>query len=128
MGVDLTLLPVTMGHFDSDLGGLAHCMLPLNRRRELWEAVRAGVPRHPVAPGKVWGYLAHCEQDDGGGHGYGVMEEDPYGSPLEWSRADDLARCLGAFNVTDKGAPLNVAAQAYLAALPGETPVVLYWH
>jgi hypothetical protein len=49
---------------------------------------------------------------------------DAYGTPLTYVTAGELARV----KLPKDSTPWNVAIFAMMAALPPETPVVLYWH
>jgi hypothetical protein len=57
---------------------------------------------------------------------YGKCQEDSYGDPLKWVKAGDLAKLADHPQVTCW--PRNKAAFAYVAALPADWPLVLYWH
>jgi hypothetical protein len=56
---------------------------------------------------------------------YGKKQDDCYGDPLKWAKAGDLAALAEHPQVTCW--PRNKAAFAYVAALPADWPVVLYW-
>jgi hypothetical protein len=56
---------------------------------------------------------------------YGEVEDDAYGDPLKWAAAGELAKLAGHPQVACW--PRNKAAFAYVAALPADWPVVLYW-
>jgi hypothetical protein len=61
------------------------------------------------------------------GHGeptYGEFTCDPYGAPYTWVRADKLAAVLRVALHGDRIDPTD----AYIAALPGDTMVILGWH
>jgi hypothetical protein len=63
-----------------------------------------------------------------GDYGYGDTRETPfYGDPLRLARAGDLVRLFASHQgVTDNAD--NRAAWAYLACLPPDNWVALYWH
>lgn len=76
--------------------------------------------RKPVARSRQLGAveLSTWTGDEGWAH----VEEDPYGTPLEYILAGHLAKV----NV-DKASPWNQACFAFIRALPKDTPVVLWW-
>lgn len=55
---------------------------------------------------------------------YGDTTTDAYGQPLRMVHAGDLA----AVDLGSEPGLWGPAVWAFLAALPAETPVVLYWH
>jgi hypothetical protein len=121
VGVDLTLLVVT-GTRDF---GFAHTLLQLKRRRDLWPAVEA-LESQP-APTKFSTYFARVPDGSMEGEScYGYVTETPYGTPLRMVQASALVTLAGHVDVNDN--PTNRATWAYLAALPGETWIALWWN
>ncbi len=144
MGVDLHLLP-----FESDHPGnrFSHSVLNCWRRRELWDEISKlpSVPIDPEMPQKTrkdfkdeadgkkkplrsernafYSFLATGKD---GEHCYGETTHDPYGSPLRYVFVVDLMKVREHEGVTDNAR--NRAIWAYLAELPGDTKVALYWH
>lgn len=118
MGVDLRLLP-----FDCDRGEFAysHTILDCERRRSLWTAVEK-LPATPVPKG----FTSFVGDRPDGESGYGVTAETPYGEPLMATTAGQLLILKDHEGVIDNHK--NRAIWAYLAELPPETRVALYWH
>lgn len=116
MGIDLDLLPV-----DADFPNcsFSHSVLQCERRHNLWPAIQA-LPGQPV-PDNFTSYL--------GGKGeacYGKTVEDSYGDPVRWVRVRDLLTLRCREEVRDNSK--NRAVWAYLAELPPEGKVALFWH
>jgi hypothetical protein len=141
MGLDLALLP-----FESDSPSIvfSHSILNCWRRRELFDVIGKlpSVPINPEMEGKTrkdveaedkakkrplstrfTSYLATLPN---GESGYGETTHDPYGSPLRYTLAGDLVKVGKHDGVTDNAR--NRAVWAYLAELPPDTKVALYWH
>ena len=119
MGVDLTLLPVAYESGDGRWG-YAHDVLNCGRDHDLWDAIRT-LPTTPV-PADFHTYLSRDDRYED--LHYGQTQDDPYGKPLRCVTAGELV-AIGQQERT--GLPCNVAVWAYLAALPPETRVALYW-
>lgn len=140
MGLDLTLIPLYWGNHRNEpdpvlsdslmsqaLGvteeyrGYLGCgEIRLERRSELFaEIQRLGQPMD--AP--VWCH--HARRPDGEKE-YGLLAKDPYGDPLAMVRVRDLLPLAEHDEVQD--AFLNRAAWAWLAAMPPDAPLVLYWN
>lgn len=120
MGVDLALLP-----FDGELSddvAFSHTVLDCFRRRELWEHIEA-LPDEPV-PARFDTYLSHDDAWDEGTH-YGNTQRTPYDTPVRCVRVADLLPLRHHQGVQDN--PKNRAVWAYLAELPPDTRVALYW-
>lgn len=120
MGVDLRLLP-----FDAD-GGIcySHTMLACKRRRDLWDPIakiEKAKGRH-VPPG----FTAYCSRLKNGELGYGKVIKDPYDSFVNFLLVEDLVSLREHEDVQDNHK--NRAIWAYLAELPSDTKVALYWH
>lgn len=123
MGVDLSLLP-----FDCDHGtsfSFSHTLLELERRRELWDPIysmetESGEP----APENFTSYRGDPGAD--GEHGYGKTTKTPYGDRIRFVSAFLLCKLKDHEAVRDNWK--NRAIWAYLAELPPETKVALYWH
>lgn len=116
MGVDLTLLPLLSKKF-----WCAHSKIDLERRRELWGPV-AALPQQPI-PEKLGCYLA---RNAAGETCYGDIDDDPYGSFLQYTTAGALMTLRDHKSVQDNW--VNKAIWAYLAEMPDDWPIVLYWH
>lgn len=116
MGVELTLMPLWQPSSD-----LAFDMIGLGKDYELFEAID-GLPKTEIEK-PVWGYRALSPD---GNSTYGQMETDPYGKRLTTVTSTDL------LSLKDKpfiGDFWRVkAAWAYLAQMPADWPIVLYWH
>lgn len=122
MGADLTLIVPTYPH-NKDWFSPTH--MDLCRYRDLWETIRT-IPAIEV-PEPVSCHMAIIEKGDNAGeHCWGETKEDPYGSPLMYVKAGDLAALKDHEGVTGKY--VNAAAWAYICALPKDWPIVLYWH
>ncbi|XXX79227.1 hypothetical protein WMF30_10675 [Sorangium sp. So ce134] len=123
MSLSLHLLPYAT---NSDRDARANDLLQVEldwgaERRDLPDLLEAlparDVPRH---------FRCRLARTDDGEHAvFGEVTEDSYGGPLRWVRAGDLAELAGHPQVT--AAPRNRAAFAYVAALPPDWPVVLFW-
>lgn len=129
MGVDCTLLPAVICE---EAGcGFAHTMLPLERRQGLWPKLRA-IPPLPIDVTEIRfsTYLATIESGEHEGEPrYGRVTDTPYGDPLRFARAADLARVLAEHNLEpDEEHYTNEAVAAYLRCLPADAPVGLWWH
>ncbi len=120
MGVDLRLLPLL-----GPEAWVSHSMLDLERRRALWPAVEALSSQEIPEPLSC--YLNRVP--DGSYQGepcYGYIEKDPYGNRLRWTTAKELLKLSNHESVQDNY--LNRAVWAYLAQIPPDWKIVLYWH
>jgi hypothetical protein len=115
MGRDLTLVPVEAT--DPNLG---HTQLCCFRRRELFEQIDL-LPKEPVLK-NFYCFLAFIGEEQ---QGYGIVTHDPYGEPLRMVRVESLLALRTHPDVV--GQPANRAIWAYLAELPADRQVVLYW-
>jgi len=106
MGVDLTLLPLA-----ADRIWMSHDIIRVGRRRELWGLV-AQLPQKPIPE------PLYCFD--------GPHEESPYGERLTYTTAADLLTLKEHDAVT--GSWTNRAVWAYLAQMPPDWPIVLYWN
>lgn len=123
MGLDLTIAPIrhhtiqwwlATERLSIDRDGLGHMIAGQNDDGE------EGVETKPI-PKKVdfdW-------YDD---EGLRRTKVDPYGSPLEYVEAGDLAAAMVGYAEKRKFSPWNEAVIAFVSALPVDTPVVLWWH
>lgn len=111
MGIDLTLLLL-----EGDTH--AHSMLLLERDCELWRRI-GRLPSSP-APHGMTCFLSVGKD---GGHHYGVLGKDPYGSPLRCVTAGELAEV----RLPMESSRCNCAAWAWLKKLPPTQRIVLYW-
>jgi hypothetical protein len=115
MGVDLTLMPLLSPDF-----WVAHDLIRVERRPELWSHIEA-LPQQEI-PKPVGCYVARSED---GETCYGDLEDTPYGDKMKWTTAGDLLTLKDHAAVQDNW--MNRAVWAYLAAMPPEWPIVLYW-
>ena len=116
MGVDLALLPAL------DRGcTAAHDIINLERRSDFWASVH-DLDSVLLADG-VYCYLARA--NDGDDRGYGLALYDDNDLPLLYVTARDMLSLAEHEGVTDNWR--NRAAWAYLACLPPDWPVVLFW-
>ncbi len=117
MGVDLTLTFNIVPHIAPQKDGLrflAYSRLSLHRDYNLWELIKT-VPSHPLPESIDW-------YDD---EGIKSVIVDPYGEPLRYATAGDLAP-IAAHVSTRFG--WNAGVFRFLATIRPETWVVLYWH
>jgi hypothetical protein len=112
MGVDVAFYPVDFG--EDETGFSSFSLLGLERRRELWEPL-TNVPSYPCK--SLTGHI---------GDEFGDRKEDCYGTSLRYAFAADLMALNDHKSVQDN--PKNRAVWAYLAALPSEAKVVIWWH
>lgn len=116
MGVDLTLLPVLgNGHWFS------HQVIQLERRRDLWDQIAE--LRQQDVPEKLSCYLARTAE---GETCYGDIDQDCYGDALKWTTPAELLKLKDYHEVQDNWQ--NKAVWAWLAEVPPDWPIVLYWH
>lgn len=115
MGRDLTLIPV-----EALSPNLGHSQLRCFRRRALFEQIDR-LPQEPVLE-QFYCYLAPIGPEQ---TGYGIVTHDPYGDPLRMVYAGQLLSLRDHPDVT--GHPSNRATWAYLAELPADRQIVLFW-
>lgn len=116
MGVDLNFL--VPKYPDQDKWVLA-ADIGLERRSELWPAVDA-IPSRLARP--VW---CHYARRSDGESEYGEVRQDRYGQALRYVRAGDLSILAMEEGAADNHD--NVAAFAYVAAMPASWPIILWW-
>ncbi len=121
MGLDLYLLP-----FDCDNPGIsfAHTLLSCQRRGDLFDVLSTLLGATPV-PDDFTSFLGYHPAPCGE-YGYGHTYEDPYGSSLRALTVAQLLTVSTHDGVQDNHK--NRAIWAYLAELPPETRVALFWH
>ena len=109
MGLKLTLIP----QMDTMSGRmLAFVRLPLRTQdRDLFRKIEQIA--HPFTDGVDW-------YSDGG---LEPRDDDPYGTPLTFALASDLARCLEAADLCRT----DPAVRAFINAMPPDWRVVLWW-
>src|SRR5438876_287695 len=119
VAIDLTLLP-----FDHEAPGSAfsHTILGCNGGGTLYEQIDK-LDADPV-PLSFRSYLSR--DDEWEEAHYGETHETPYGAPLTCVSAKCLLRFRDQEEVA--GNAKNRAVWAYLAELPPETRVALFWH
>ncbi len=115
MGVDLTLLPLISKDYWA-----AHDMINLERRSELWPLIEA-LPQKDI-PQALSCFLARGSD---GESKYGQETRTPYGMPMRYTTVGDLLALRDSGPV--QNAWRNKAAWAYLAEMPPDWPIVLYW-
>jgi hypothetical protein len=119
MGIDLSLLPFEN---DGDRSVYCYTVLELNRDSEFWLLIRA----LPSTAGPEELITFFFEEDDPEYEsGVGPVQMDQYGEPLSYVCVSDLVSLRSHPAVTLD--IQNRAAWAYLAALPGDWLVALYW-
>jgi hypothetical protein len=122
MSRNVYLLPyATNSDRDARADDLLHVELDWGaERRDLPEQLEAlpsrDVPRH---------FSCRLARNEDGEHAFGEVTEDDYGDPLKWACAGDLTALAQHPQVT--ASPRNRAAFAYVAALPAEWPVVIFY-
>jgi hypothetical protein len=115
MGVDLRLLP-----FSSPDADFSHDILKVERRRELWEPIaEIEKNRGRDVPDTFYSF-------SGAGEKYGLTTKTPYGDNLRYVTAEDLLTLRRHKAVKDNHR--NRAVWAWLAQMPHDTKVALYWH
>lgn len=115
MGIDLRLMPLlTPGLWVSQ----EH--IDLERRSELWPEIEALAAWD--IPVSLSCFMA---KDRHGECCYGERATDQYGEHLQWTMAGNLVPLHAHEGVQDNWR--NRAAWAYLAHMPVNYPVVLYW-
>ena len=115
MGMDLKLLPLLAKDF-----WCSHNIIALGRDYELWKAIES-LPQFDI-PQSLSCYFARTPE---GEPCYGDIETSPYGERLKWIAAKMLNTVRDHDAV--KGDWRNRAAWAYLANIPEDWRVVLYW-
>lgn len=115
MGVDLTLLPFT---YDMGASASSHTVLHLCRHRDLLDKIQS-LPSFQV-PKDFATYLK------GGREEFGNLQDTPYGERLKYTTAESLLVLRDHVDVKDNWD--NRAAWAYLAELPPDTKIALFWH
>ena len=120
MGVDLMLLPMT-----TDFNGraYAHTTLEVQRRYELWPLIRA-LPSEPVPP-HFESLVSIAGPPEWDSWVQGNTQVDCYENPVFCVLAEHLCSLAGHPAVEQE--VINRAAWSYLAQLPGEMRVALYW-
>lgn len=125
MGLDLKLLPMERW-FDGTEGnpgwGYSHSVLSLDRHQALFD--RIGLLDAKELEDNVPSYVGR-DVPDGSAEGetmYGVMTTTPWGDPITWVTAGELA----AVDWSDTF-PWNNAVHSFLRALPATTRVILWW-
>ncbi len=111
MGVDLVLLPITENE-EKTWGYTLHDLL-------------RALPNEPV-PADFATYVSKVPDGSSQGEScYGTVTEDSYGTPLRCVRVGEIVANRIERIAREKSQ--NRAVWAYLAALPPDTRVALYW-
>jgi hypothetical protein len=116
MGVELKLMPLWRPGSD-----LAHDMISIGKDYELFDAINRLPKKELEKP--VWSYNAVLPD---GENTYGLIEKDPYGERLTTVTSTDLLTLRNHHCVSDFWR--TKAAWAYIAEMPADWPIVLYWH
>lgn len=122
MGVDLLLLVVDG---NCGLSGHSHTALPFGRDYVAFDKIEAHCLPQARPEFNLSSYVSTVP--DGrmkGERCYGDVSKTPYGKPLTYTYAKKLVEAL----VGVKLGLWQIAAVAYLNALPPNTLVALYWH
>jgi len=122
MGVDLMLLPMTVDHDGKT--AVTYTTLEIERRHELWPLVRS-LPSAPV-PNSFETLLSTEGPGDWDLWVVGNTQTDSYGTPLRCVLAEHLYSLVDHPAVQDNH--VNRAVWAYLAQLPVDMRVALYWY
>ncbi len=116
MGVDLKLLPLLAPDF-----WVSQDILRLEKRSELWPAIDA-LPQLDIPKPLT----CHEASTPAGEPCYGQVETSRYGDRLKWVTAGALLTLKD--NEAIKDDWRNCAVWAYLANMPEDWPIVLYWN
>lgn len=120
MGVDLRLLP----YYDNDTE-FSHCILPLERRRDLWTYIEEVEKEYGVPVSER--FTSFCGQTSNSKEtGYGKTTVSSYGYAIRWVYAKYLKPFCELKEVEDNY--VNRAAWAYLLACPDYLKIALFWH
>lgn len=118
MGVDLTLLPELYPNIAGPI--YPHIVLPLSRRRDLWERITDDIENQRLNQAVYW------PDDD---NGLEERVEDPYGAPITFVTAHELVKVIRKFrDVEGEMGWQNEATLMYLGCCPPLTRVILWWH
>lgn len=121
MGVDLTLLPHKYGPYSPDAPTpwhTAYDRLSLTHNKDLLALVQELEDQHSrPMPEDI-------PVDWYGDDGLKRITQTPYGFPLRYVTAGQLAT----ISPPDSTSDWNRGVWAFLARLPADTPVILYWH
>lgn len=110
MCTDLTLLPFDCDHEDLSF---SHNVLKIPRDSTVFDKIRATTQKEVPE-----GFTSYVSRDDAYEEShYGETIEDPYGDKVRYATAGDLKKC-------DIPGP----AGAYVAELPDDNKVALFWH
>lgn len=116
MGVELNLLPLYINN-----SWLSHQIIAIGKEYDLFDKINK-LPQSEI-PEALSCYLA---RDKEGETHYGYIMEDPYGNKLKWVTVGDLLSLKDSDSVKDNWKVR--AAWAYLAEMPSDWKIVLYWH
>ena len=120
MGIDLMLLPMDVDYNDS---AYAHTILEVQKRNDLWLLIDA-LPSEPVPPN-----FETLVSDEGPPEWefwvQGNTQVDGYNKPLACVGAKYLQALVGHPAVQEEH--VNRAVWAYLAQLPADTRIAIYW-
>ena len=120
MGIDLTLLPMTA---DADGSAYGSTTLELDKQRELWPLIRS-LHSEPVPP--YFETLLSTEgPEEWDACVEGNTQVDNYGNPLMCVLVEQLLSLADHSGV--RATYTNRAVWAYLAQLPADMRVALYW-
>lgn len=122
MGLDLSLLPFSHSFQHADSLAFSHSILECERRRDLFRVIME-LPGVPVPDGFSSFYSIDDKYEE---PHYGDTTTTPYGDRLLSVEVEALLALKGHEDVRDNYR--NRAVWAYLAELPPDRQVALYWH
>lgn len=118
MGLDLRLLPV---EHDGGRWGFSHSILSCQNGGWIHDLVKDMRTIDP--PNDFMSFTGDLKN---GERGYGQTKETPYGEPVECLRVSQLLTIKDS-DVIQKNLQ-NRAVWAYLAELPPQMKIAMYWH
>ena len=117
MGLDLSLIPI---EHDDGRFGFGHSLLRVDAGR-LWYDTLKDVNDEPVPSD----FATFRGRGEDGEPRYGNTQETPYGEPLRCMRVSEI---IARMDPRPSQSPRDNAALVYLAMLPPDSRVALYWH
>ncbi len=118
MGVDLTIAFNVVPQVAPQKGGLqflASSRVRLDRDYDLWDLIK-------IVPSHLFPEVIDWYEDDG----ITSRDKDPYGEPLRYAKAGDLAKLVN--SLPDGCSQWNRGVFQFLASINPEIWVALYWH
>jgi hypothetical protein len=122
MGLNFSLYPDVNGMIDHRISILPTCELDCGRPGYAFVAAVFEYAKLSLLPVG----LDVCDEDDA--PGYIQVTEDPYGNPLQYGWAGDLAKAFKRAHRASEYEPIwqTKAAEAWLKSAPEDLPVVLW--